>query len=194
MKCKCGIEIIDDPEIYECDGCYNYRKLTGGDDWGDGLYSFNLDWDDPSIEHPDNSGSTSGQVYNPPSNEWPTVINSTNHTLSIDQISHSQETIEWRCTMRAGNTVWFENFSISSPLPLPVVACFTPVVSDTASYEFSTSSGSLNIVRGNPTLGILHDLNRLVNELSFITAQICESRFVGECQRWDSRTATKAKG
>lgn len=140
------------------------------------------DRDDPLTSHIDDPGSTSRKVYHPPGNEWPAVINSTNHTLSIQKISHTDTTIEWECLVRTANAVRFECFSISSPLPLPVVGCFTTTgfwVTDPA------HGGKITDASGNfvPELDSLLDLDRLVDELCFITLQILEGRYEGPHRR-----------
>lgn len=153
-------------------------------DWENDLQYIEGDWDDPSTSHIDLSGSTSGEIYYPPLNEWPAIINSTNHTLSIQEISHTDTSIEWQCLVRTADTVWSENFSISRPLPLPVVRCFIPTIpEDSPLQELNTRPGSINTAEGSNSLGILDNLDTLVDELCFVTIQILEGRYKGPHRR-----------
>jgi hypothetical protein len=138
--------------------------------------------DDSLGSHIDDSGSTSAKIHHPSGNEWPAVINSTNHTLSINEISHSDHSIEWECLVRTADAVRLERFSISSPLPLPVVRCFATTgfwVTDPA------HGGKITDASGNfvPELDSLLDFDRLVDELCFITIQIMEGRYKGPHRR-----------
>jgi hypothetical protein len=136
--------------------------------------------DDSLGSHIDDSGSTSAKIHHPSGNEWPAVINSTNHTLSINEISHSDHSIEWECLVRTADAVRLERFSISSPLPLPVVRCFTTTVNGfTGTIE--DHAGLDNV--GPISLTNLLDFDRLVDELCFITIQIMEGRYKGPHRR-----------
>jgi hypothetical protein len=136
------------------------------------------DWDDSLTSHIDDSGGASRKVYHPSSNEWPAVINSTNHTLSIQEISYSKLGVEWKCLVSTADSIRLEHFSVSSPLPLPIVGCFATTglwVTDPA------HGGKITDASGNfvPELSELLDLDRLVDELCFITLQILEGRYEG---------------
>lgn len=145
---------------------------------------------DPGPSHVYYTSRSPTKIYYPTRNEWPAVINSTNHTLSVVQVSHTDTSIEWECLVRTADAVGFERFSISSPLPLPVVRCFTTtgfwVTDPVHGGKITDSLGSFV-----PELDCLLDLNRLVDELCFITIQIMEGRYKGTHGRYVSSGLNK---
>lgn len=168
-----AVPLTEDPDVLEE---FDWEKIQQE------LEDLQADGDDTLAGHIDDPGSTSGQVYHPASNEWPAVINSANHTLSIKEISHTDVSVEWDCLVSTGNTVRFESFSISSPLPLPVVGCFA----------YSTADGWKDSPEGFLAVNLKElgrdvldtgttdlELNRLTDELCFITIQILEGRYKG---------------
>jgi hypothetical protein len=123
------------------------------------LIDADIDGDDTTVEHTESSRRATAEVYNPSGDKWPTVINSTNNLLTIDEISYTDVTVEWSCTMRAGNSIWNETFSIGSPLPLPVVRCF--------------AGASDGVLKGRVNWPALADA------LVMVTVQIAEGRYTG---------------
>lgn len=151
------------------------------------LETLNGDWDDASPEHTDSSGSTTGKIYYPSGDKWPAVINSTNHTLTVTQVSHTDTSVEWECLVSAGNTVRLERFTISSPLPLPVVRCFSTCVTEWDRLGFIAPPEFEKLGtdgRDREPLHRLDDLATLTDELCFLTIQILEGRYKG-AHRWD---------
>lgn len=142
------------------------------------LDDLEADGDDTLLSHIDDLGSTSGQIYNPPSDEWPAIINSTNHTLTIQEISHSDFCVEWKCLMRTTDAVWSESFSISSPLPLPVERCFT-----LESVAFPCAAFPGDPPTYLDVLTRITNLEGLADELCFVTLQILEGRYNGAYTR-----------
>jgi hypothetical protein len=158
-----------------CEECYN-------DPYYDPLENLDIDWDDTTTEHTDDLGSASGKVYYPTGDKWPAVINSTNHTLSVVEISHTDTSVEWECLMSTADAVWLERFSISSPLPLPVVRCF----SLTGNYVTDPAHGGKITDASGAFIRELHellDLATLEDELCFIVVQILEGRYHGAHRR-----------
>ena len=175
------------------DDDYDYRSFKSyGTCWNEAefLEALYPDGDDTGSGHIDGPGSPSGKIYNPSGNERSAIINSTDYTLSIIEISHTETSIEWECLMRTGDTVRLESFSISSPLPLPVVACFAVtgfwVTDPVHGGKITDSLGSFV-----PELDCLLDLNRLVDELCFITIQIMEGTYKGTHGRYVSSGLNK---
>ena len=172
------------------DDDYDYRSFKSyGACWDEEKFLEALypDGDDTGSGHIDGPGSPSGKIYNPSGNERSAIINSTNHTLSVVQVSHTETSIEWECLMRTADAVGLESFSISSPLPLPVVGCFS------ITYRGFVKPGLSRTVNlpADCILKDLLDLNRLVDELCFITIQIMEGTYKGTHGRYVSSGLNK---
>jgi hypothetical protein len=146
------------------------------------LESFDIDWDDTGIEHPDLPSSTAGQIYTSTCDKRTAVINSTDYTFAVREISHTNTSVEWKCFMGTANAIWLESFSISGELPLPVVACFS----------VATETSALEELAGLPLrvtdLISLDDVDTLLELLHGLTVEILEGRYTGEFTRAEVRT------
>jgi hypothetical protein len=161
-----------------CEECYN-------DPYYDPLENLDIDWDDTTTEHTDDPSGTSGKIYHPTGDKWPAVINSTNHTLSVVEISHTDTSIEWECLVSTADAVRLERFTISSPLPLPVVRCFAYASGDgwKDSPKGFLAVELKELGRDAFTGDSSASLSDLVDELCFITVQILEGRYHGAHRR-----------